>query len=142
MKTVLMPISRNREQLMTLVLRGDGLLCHYCKRRLYPASCRRVQKCNYRQGGRRGYFVSMPVKREFWATIDHKEPRILGGTDDENNLVIACSSCNSLKHVMPYEWALRFFDLLRDKQPGYFYDRQTGTSAFTESGSRILGRFR
>jgi hypothetical protein len=36
-------------------------------------------------------------------TVDHKNPVVSGGTDDEDNLVTACRSCNTKKHTKPYE---------------------------------------
>ena len=37
--------------------------------------------------------------------IDHLLPRIRGGTDELNNLVLACRRCNSSKNNRtPYEW--------------------------------------
>ena len=36
-------------------------------------------------------------------TVDHKLPVILGGTDDEENLVACCKRCNSKKHTKLYE---------------------------------------
>jgi 5-methylcytosine-specific restriction endonuclease McrA len=37
------------------------------------------------------------------ATIDHKIPRLIGGNNDETNLVLACGSCNSKKGSMTPE---------------------------------------
>ena len=38
-----------------------------------------------------------------YLTIDHKLPIIRGGTDDEQNLTIACFPCNSLKGALTTE---------------------------------------
>lgn len=35
-----------------------------------------------------------------WITIDHKKPKIKGGTDQRNNLQYACRRCNGLKSDM------------------------------------------
>ncbi|MBM4900843.1 HNH endonuclease [Vibrio parahaemolyticus] len=32
-----------------------------------------------------------------WLTIDHIKPRKHGGTDEHDNLVVACHTCNSVK---------------------------------------------
>ncbi len=32
-----------------------------------------------------------------WLAIDHIKPRKHGGTDDSNNLVVSCHTCNSVK---------------------------------------------
>jgi 5-methylcytosine-specific restriction endonuclease McrA len=45
------------------------------------------------------------------ATVDHIEPRIAGGSDERENLVIACYSCNSAKGEM----SLLIFMLLRPR---------------------------
>ena len=36
-------------------------------------------------------------------SIDHKVPESQGGTDDMFNLLTACKSCNSKKHVKSYQ---------------------------------------
>jgi 5-methylcytosine-specific restriction endonuclease McrA len=51
------------------VLKRDGFLCFYCGDKLDDRD----------------------------ATIDHKIPKIMGGTDEETNLVCCCGQCNSLK---------------------------------------------
>jgi 5-methylcytosine-specific restriction endonuclease McrA len=44
------------------------------------------------------------------ATLDHKNPKTNGGNDDENNLAVACMTCNKLKGDM--KWG-RWKKLLR-----------------------------
>lgn len=41
-------------------------------------------------------------KRQF-LSVDHKVPVSLGGTDDDSNLLTACSKCNSKKNDKHYE---------------------------------------
>lgn len=36
-------------------------------------------------------------------TVDHKNPMSLGGSDDDDNLVACCKSCNSSKGTKTYE---------------------------------------
>lgn len=36
-------------------------------------------------------------------TVDHKQPMSLGGSDDDENLVACCKSCNSSKGTKTYE---------------------------------------
>lgn len=35
--------------------------------------------------------------------IDHKEPKRSGGTDEENNLMPTCKTCNHYKRALPLE---------------------------------------
>lgn len=58
------------------VFRRDGLICVWCTRsvvRLRPADGRQPDHC---------------------ATIDHVVARSAGGSNHENNLVVACHQCN------------------------------------------------
>jgi hypothetical protein len=53
------------------------------------------------------------------ATLDHKIPKKLGGTDTLDNLVLACKYCNGLKGCIPYEDfinGIRMFDLISARQ--------------------------
>ena len=36
-------------------------------------------------------------------TLDHLEPRVTGGTNDAENLVMACLSCNSARRDTPWQ---------------------------------------
>ncbi|ORE90684.1 HNH endonuclease [Stappia sp. 22II-S9-Z10] len=40
-----------------------------------------------------------------YATVDHLQPRSKGGSDDPDNLVMACRCCNSIKGTHPAEAA-------------------------------------
>lgn len=64
-----------RQLLMTAVVLRDGTLCHYC------------------QGPTLLTYKGHPQRR----TLDHVLPQSFGGTDDLDNLVLACQSCNSKK---------------------------------------------
>lgn len=35
-------------------------------------------------------------------SIDHIKPQVLGGTDDDENLVVACHACNNFKQKNDY----------------------------------------
>lgn len=37
-----------------------------------------------------------------YLTVDHKKPRIFGGTNDMRNLLTACSECNNKKRDMSH----------------------------------------
>lgn len=40
--------------------------------------------------------------KDGWS-LDHKTPRIKGGTSSPDNLVLCCRSCNSIKRTLEYE---------------------------------------
>lgn len=61
-----------------LAERDGGWYCHYCHARLAPVG------------------LMMP-------TLDHILAQSKGGTDDIDNLVLACGPCNSAKRDRPYE---------------------------------------
>lgn len=42
-------------------------------------------------------------------TIDHKQPKILGGTDDIKNLQVLCERCNKMKSGIPHGTLLKLF---------------------------------
>ena len=52
--------------------------------------------------GGRCYYCKDEVEKK-QATIDHVSPRASGGTEDLQNLVIACKPCNSKKAGRPIE---------------------------------------
>lgn len=58
------------------VYRRDGWKCAYCGRFMPPHPC----------SGTHGAI-----------SVDHKQPRSRGGTDDLDNLVTACKHCNTQK---------------------------------------------
>lgn len=57
------------------IVERDGLRCHYCD-----------ELMQYDE-----------------AQIDHKVPRVRGGTDAPHNLVLACARCNNIKGSSCYE---------------------------------------
>lgn len=61
----------------------DGHRCHYCRITLWVDDA----------------LESSPRR----ATVDHKHPRALGGTDADDNLVACCNLCNNEKGSIPYE---------------------------------------
>lgn len=58
--------------------------CHYCSRKMTL---------------KRGKGTVQPD----YATWDHVVPRIAGGTDDPQNLVLCCADCNHRKGSMSYQ---------------------------------------
>ena len=68
------------------IVERDGLRCHYCD--------------------------SMMKYDE--AQIDHKVPRVRGGTDAPHNLVLACARCNNIKGSSCYD-CREFRDAIKQK---------------------------
>lgn len=66
---------KNRRQIRAVLLADQKNRCHYCKKYL--------------------------LKKD--ATVDHKVPLTLGGTEDPSNLCVACEGCNCLKGDMTEE---------------------------------------
>jgi CRISPR/Cas system Type II protein with McrA/HNH and RuvC-like nuclease domain len=72
-----------------------------------PAKRKRqtMRRLMHRQGGR-CYYCNDPISSEKnmrhpqRATIDHRVPRSLGGTNERINLVAACNACNGRKGDM------------------------------------------
>ena len=87
----------------------DGWVCHYCVKPLVPLH---VGKTDTRYRHVFAYEI-MPDGTEWpvWetrpeygeATVDHIICRIDGGSDDLDNLVLACWWCNTKRNVKPYE---------------------------------------
>lgn len=71
----------------------DGPWCHYCGGLVLP-------------------WKNPDVPWYQVATVDHRTPRIRGGSNEPRNLVVACARCNSAKGTRPYldfifaRWAL------------------------------------
>ena len=69
--------------------------CHYCGRgMLDPRNAK------------------TPMEKSLSATEDHKIPRNLGGSNDRDNLVIACGRCNHIKASIPYTIFKVFSDMV------------------------------
>lgn len=66
----------------------NGFLCHWC---MSPLS-------------------------ESEVVIDHLMPLALGGTDDVDNLVVACQRCNSVKGAMHPDDAEDFINAMLDRE--------------------------
>ena len=49
------------------------------------------------------------------ATIDHKTPQALGGSDYDNNLVLACVLCNAEKRNTPFDDYMIIVNQRRDE---------------------------
>ena len=65
-----------RPVLIPKLLERDGDKCHYCEREFEDTQCRRM-------------------------TVDHIVPISQGGTDDLDNLVLACNQYNGKKKERP-----------------------------------------
>ena len=66
------------------VIKLYGHLCYLCG-----------IECTIYRGQHSGY------QRSDALTIDHVQPRSLGGTDALDNLAVACSVCNNIKDDLP-----------------------------------------
>ncbi|NAZ73911.1 hypothetical protein GTQ99_00500 [Kineococcus sp. T13] len=73
------------------VAERDGWTCFYCEREL---------------------LLHVPRKDERYATLDHVNPRSLGGEDGSDNYVLACNRCNVAK---ANDW-LFFVDIIRTQR--------------------------
>lgn len=67
----------------------DGMTCHYCGCQLYDGKDvhKIARENNWSNDLRRDIFLVI-------ATVDHVIPRAKGGSDDLENLVLACHKCN------------------------------------------------
>lgn len=71
-----------------LAMRDGGWVCHYCGCELLP------------QGVQSKWDRKIPLNAP---QVDHKTPQKQGGTDDLDNLVLCCISCNGEKRALPYD---------------------------------------
>ena len=75
--------------------------------------------------------------------IDHVVPRVFGGTDDPDNLALACHSCNGYKHQkltaldQRHGLPARLFNPRHDKWEEHFRWNRTRTLLF---GRTSIGR--
>lgn len=71
-----------RNTLFQELVKRDGQCCHYCK-------------------------VVMVKAKENWVdngmSVDHVIPKSQGGSDDMDNLVLACRKCNRAKYTKHYQ---------------------------------------
>lgn len=74
MKTTVSRWPRYYRRYKKMLIKRDGLICHYCQKTL----------------------------KEMDVQIDHVIPKIRNGSDAPTNLVISCSSCNHLKATLCY----------------------------------------
>lgn len=85
---------------VTALGNAHGWRCHYCGRPLVPAD-RIPEFCVPSSGG----YVA-PDGSSF-AHRDHKTPRVHGGSDHLDNLVLSCADCNIRKGTLPYDTFVR-----------------------------------
>jgi 5-methylcytosine-specific restriction endonuclease McrA len=84
---------------MRVLAQRDGWQCFYCHAVLMPIDDR-DQYAYYHRDDRdqkvsvAGYRLPDTIT---WPTLDHKVPTAAGGTDETENLVLACGRCNTLK---------------------------------------------
>lgn len=86
--------AHTRKKYIKLLAKRDGWVCHYCGTPLYnPELKTRYEQWNPDFG------LPRPVIPEGhrMASLDHKIARANGGTNDLDNLVLACHQCNARK---------------------------------------------
>lgn len=83
--------------------RDGGYFCRYCGVALVPPGGPASGVIGYEKEVYRGRTHWYIAEGFSFGTIDHVIPRAKGGTDDMSNLVLACSQCNSDKHVKPLD---------------------------------------
>lgn len=88
----------------------DGNNCFYCKVEFGTAT------------------VQSPLR----ATIEHLEPRTNGGSNQLDNLVLACDVCNNRRGDQP------IFDFLHSR--GVYYGTLTGAMDYARMLSMVTGR--
>jgi hypothetical protein len=86
LKTMCSKWPKGYKRYKAFIVERDGLRCHYCD--------------------------SMMKYDE--AQIDHKVPRVRGGTDAPHNLVLACARCNNIKGSSCYDCS-EFRDAIKQK---------------------------
>ncbi len=85
----------NKTSMAHDLAKRDGWECHYCHKPLISAS----KRWAIDRGMNPYNYPDEPVSAE-GAEIDHVIPRSKGGTDDIDNLVLACRGCNFLKGAL------------------------------------------
>lgn len=97
-------VSKKRRVQQQISDRDGGSFCHYCKIELaidneLPLKGTLIETDDPDLGPITTYSLPQHIKHAF---IEHKHPRHLGGTDDLDNLVLACRWCNGKKGTTPY----------------------------------------
>ncbi len=57
-------------------------------------------------------------------TIDHVIPRSAGGSDDDENLVAACKSCNYRKSDRPLHWLREWMQRQENGRPAFSWEQR------------------
>jgi hypothetical protein len=88
--------------------RDGGWFCHYCGCPLAGAA---TPEKLVRYWMNDGWSISINPKYRstHWVNLDHVVPRCRGGSNELENLVLACGQCNSRKGTkllseLPEEW--------------------------------------
>jgi hypothetical protein len=102
--TVKGQINNRRAVIFELALKY-GWVCWYCNLPLQPENSSFV----FRKSG----VVSFAMSTNVHTHVDHIVPKSRGGTDDINNLALACEFCNRAKLDMDVETYLTWLDRVR-----------------------------
>ena len=101
-----------RSEIKERLLRQANYTCEVCGR----TACPLLRKSN--NHGRVGYLVCSPSGHTSQSilTVDHLVPKALGGKLHENNHVVLCSRCNTLKSdTLPRDWMKTLSSTLQQK---------------------------
>ena len=98
---------KSLRHLLPKIVERDGgeWKCHYCGCPLVPSRIPMGHPTYYHKAG---YYEDGDVcyslnKGYAYPEVDHVQPRSRGGSDNLENLVVSCSSCNAHKHAKPLE---------------------------------------
>lgn len=91
---------KRKRQLQHILSDRDGRICHYCHKALILLDEIKTRCICQKFGDTTSYAVPDGFAI---AQIDHKVPKARGGSNEIDNLVLACPMCNSRKGTIPYQ---------------------------------------
>lgn len=119
----------------TIARRDGGWRCHYCGCELYRES-RDVPGAKlywFADEGRVGYELPPGAFKRFYQ-VDHVIPYSQGGSDDIDNLVLACQFCNGHKGTRSAD---EYREWLRTSELGKFWMKHHAEPAAVEEIKRL-----
>ncbi len=92
---------QRRRRVAKLLVNRDGPVCYLCERPvLFLFQIDKYESLLYVFEDRLVWYLGFRGRRFFVCrrgTVDHVKPRSKGGSDDLDNLKLACADCNKLK---------------------------------------------